>query len=108
MTIYKLYLESGLKHKKTMVHILDLLGCVATGPTSEEAVARAPDQMRAFLAMFKRNGEAVDPTAKIETEIAEHTTKGDWLRNGSPYITFPLDHEPLTTAEIERFISWVE
>lgn len=26
MTLYQLYLESGPRHKKTMLHVLDLLG----------------------------------------------------------------------------------
>jgi len=108
LTVYQLYLESGPKHKKTMVHVLEPLGCVATGPTSEEAVARTPEVIRAFLTMLHRNGEQVDPKAKIETEIAEHITEGDWLGNGSPYITFSPDHQPLTKAEIERFIPWLE
>jgi predicted RNase H-like HicB family nuclease/uncharacterized damage-inducible protein DinB len=108
LTVYQLYLESGPKHKKTMVHVLDLLGCVATGPTTEEAVARTPAAIRAFLDLLHRHGEKVDPKAKIETEVADHITEGDWLGNGSPYITFPPDKQPLTTAEIERFIPWLE
>lgn len=108
MTVYQLYLESGPKHKKTMVHVPELLGCVATGPTTEEAVAKTPEMIRSFLDMLHRNGEKVDPKGEIETEIAVHITEGDWLGNGSPYITFPSDHEPLTAKEIERFITWVE
>ena len=70
---------------KTMVHVLDLLGCVATGPTTEEAVARTPAMIRAFLELLHRHGEKADPTAAIETAIADHVTEGDWLGNGSPY-----------------------
>ena len=32
MVEYKLYVESGPKRRKTMVHVFSLLGCVATGP----------------------------------------------------------------------------
>jgi hypothetical protein len=34
VTVHDLYLESGPKRRKTMVHVLDLLGCVAVGPDS--------------------------------------------------------------------------
>jgi hypothetical protein len=33
--LYDLYLESGPKRKKTMVHVLDLLGCIVHGPTTD-------------------------------------------------------------------------
>jgi len=31
MMTYKLHLESGPKKKTTIVHVLDLLGCIAKG-----------------------------------------------------------------------------
>ena len=46
MTEYALYLESGPKHKKTMVHVLGLLGCIAQGPTTEAALEAAPQAIR--------------------------------------------------------------
>ena len=45
MTTYALYLESGPRRRKTMVHALDLLGCVAVGPTTEDALAATPDEV---------------------------------------------------------------
>jgi len=45
MTTYDLYLESGPRRKKTMVYVLDLLGCMANGLTTEEALARAPSTL---------------------------------------------------------------
>lgn len=43
MTEYLFYLESGPQKRKTMVHVLSLLGCVANGPTTEAArVAFSP------------------------------------------------------------------
>lgn len=44
MTTYDLYPESAPGRRKTMVHVLALLGCVAVGPTSEEALAATANQ----------------------------------------------------------------
>lgn len=104
---YSLYLESGPKRRKTMVHALDLLGCVATGPTTEEALVATPEAIRAYLRFLARHGEAVSPDAPFETVVVEHITEGDWLGNGSPYIVFGPDLEPLTDAEIETCLNRV-
>ncbi len=104
---YSLYLESGPKRRKTMVHALDLLGCVATGPTTEEALAATPEAIRAYLRFLARHGEPVAPDAPFETQVVEHITEGDWLGNGSPYIVFGPDLEPLTDAEIETCLNRV-
>ena len=101
MTISGLYLESGPRHRKTMVHVLDLLGCVAVGPTTEAALAATPDAIRAHLRFMRRHGEPIDPDALFETEVVEHITEGDWLGNGSPYLVFAPDLEPVTSEEIE-------
>lgn len=102
---YDLYLESGPRCRKTMVHVLDLLGCVAVGPTTEEALAATPDAIRAFLRFLNRHGEPVDPDAPFATRIVEHLTEGDWLGNGSPYIAFGPDFRPLGDDEIEILLS---
>ncbi len=104
MTTYALYLESGPRRRKTMVHVLDLLGCVAVGPTTEAALAAAPDAIRAYRRFLHRHGEPGDPDAPFETRVAEHVTEGMWLGNGSPYLTFGPDLEPLTDEEIETFL----
>lgn len=104
MTAYDLYLESGPRRRKTMVHVLDLLGCVAVGPTTEDALAATPETIRAFLRFLRRHGEPVDPDAPVETRIAEHITEGGWLGNGSPYLVFAPDLPPLTDEEIERLL----
>src|SRR5688572_10652674 len=101
MTIYDLYLESGPRHRKTMVHVLDLLGCIAVGPTTEDALAATPDAIRAFRRFLHRHGEPLDPAAAIDTRIAEHVTEGQWLGNGSPYFMFGPDFDPVTDAEVE-------
>src|SRR5215216_1223865 len=105
MTLYDLYLESGPKRKKTMVHVPALLGCIANGPTTEEALERTPDAIRAFLRFLQCHGAAVDPEEEIETRVAEHVTEGDWLGNGSPYLIFPSDLEPLTPDDVETFVT---
>ena len=104
MTTYGLYLESGPKRRKTMVHVLDLLGCVAVGPTTEQALAATPDAIRTFRRFLRRHGEPVDPEAPVETRIMEHVTEGDWLGNGSPYLTFGPDAEPISDEEIRALL----
>ncbi|MGH2532064.1 MAG: hypothetical protein ACRDJW_07120 [Thermomicrobiales bacterium] len=102
MTRYGLYLESGPKRKKTMVHVLELVGCVANGPTTEEAIAATPEAIRAFRRFLHRHGEAVDPDAPFEIEVVQHIAEANsWLGNGSPYVTFTGDLDPITDDEIE-------
>lgn len=104
MTTYGLYLESGPRRRKTMVHVLDLLGCVAVGPTTDDALAATPDAIRAFLGTLRRQGEPVDPDAPFQTEVVEHITEGIWFGNGSPSIIFGPDLEPMAHEELEVHI----
>ena len=113
MTSYGLYLESGPKRRKTMVHVLDLLGCVAVGPTTEEALAATPDAIVAFRRFLRRHeaarsaGQAdgaLDPDEPVETNVVEHVTEGEWLGNGSPYIVFGPDLEPLSEEEVDSLV----
>ena len=105
MPAYDLYLESGPKHRKTMVHVLGLLGCVAVGPTTEAALAATPEAIRAFLSFLARHGEAVDPDEAFETRVIEHVTEGEWLGNGSPYVSFGPDLDPVAETEIETLLA---
>ena len=106
MTEYTLYLESGPQHRKTMVHVLDLLGCVATGPTTEAALDATPDAIRAYLRFLKRHGERVDPAASFSTQIGQHIAEtAIFIGQGSPYITFESDLEPVSEREIETFLA---
>lgn len=110
MMTYDLYLESGPKRRRTMVHVLDLLGCVATGPTTDEAVAATPDAIRAYKRFLRRHGEAMDPDEPFATRVVEHIMEGNWLGNGSPYLIFGPDFAPVTDAEIEVYLNrlrWV-
>jgi predicted RNase H-like HicB family nuclease len=66
-----------VKKKKTMVHVLDLLGCVAKGSTTDEALDRTPEAISAYLRFLKRHGQMVDPDSACETVVAEHITEGE-------------------------------
>jgi predicted RNase H-like HicB family nuclease len=101
---YRLHLESGPRHRKTLVHVPDLLGCVSPGPTTESAVEATPTAIRAFLGFLARAGEPVDPDESFEVEVAEHLTEGIWLGNGSPYATFGPDRAAVDQAELERLV----
>lgn len=99
MATCELYVESGPKRKKTMVHVPALLGCIATGRTTEEALAATPDAIREFLRFLERHGEPVSADEPIAIEVAQHVTEGDWLGNGSPYLVFDTDLEPVSDEE---------
>ncbi|HEY7465847.1 MAG TPA: hypothetical protein VIB47_04075, partial [Dehalococcoidia bacterium] len=102
---YALYLESGPQRRKTMVHVPALLGCIANSATTEEAVEATPDAIRAFLRFLRRAGEGADPEAPFGTRVEEHVTEGQWLGNGSPYVTYGPDLEPVTAAEMTTLIN---
>ena len=101
---YALYLESGPQRKKTLVHVLDLLGCVVQADTTDEAIAAAPDAIRAYLGYLRRHGEKVDPNEKIETRVAEHNTEGMF----SGQAMWPQDLKPLAPAALARYLRWLE
>ncbi len=104
MINYPLYLESGPKRRKTMVHVLDLLGCVANGPTTEAALQATPEAIRAYLRFLKRHGEDLRPEAEFTTAIAAHITEGQWLGNGNPTKGFASDFLPLTVEDLRRYV----
>jgi uncharacterized damage-inducible protein DinB/predicted RNase H-like HicB family nuclease len=87
-----------------MVPVLDVLGCIVKGPTSDEALNRTPEAIRAYLRFLERHGEAVDPGGEFETVVAEHVTEGEWLGSGDPALVFQPDLAPLTLEDTERYI----
>ncbi len=103
-TAYALHLESGPQRKKTLAHILDLLGCVVQGDTSDEAVAAAPDAIRAYRRFLDRHGEKLAAAPKIETRIAQHNIEG--LFSGQA--NWPQDLKPLAPAALARYLRWLE
>ena len=104
MTTYALYLESGPQRKKTLLHVLDLLGCVVQGDTTDAAVAAAPDAIRAYRRFLERHGEKLDGASKIETRLAEHNTEG--LFSGQAI--WPQDLKPLAPAALVRYLRWLD
>jgi predicted RNase H-like HicB family nuclease/uncharacterized damage-inducible protein DinB len=111
MTEYALYVESGPKHKKTMVHVLDLLGCIAQGPTTEEALATTHESIRLFLSFLQSHGDKVNPEAKFTTKIAVHITEGTWIGQGDPPSGFAPDFQALSTADLKtylRHLDWLQ
>ncbi len=54
MTTYELYLESGPRRRKTMVHVLDLRGRVAAGRTTSYTSTRIRAGMRLAACMSSR------------------------------------------------------
>ena len=105
MTEYGLYLESGPQRRKTMVHVPVLLGCIANGATTEAALDATPEAIRLFLRFLRRAGEEADPDAPFSTRVEEHVTEGQWLGNGSPYVTYEPDLEPVTAEEMTTLIN---
>lgn len=104
MPRYWLYLESGPRRKTTMVHVLDLLGCVANGPTTEEALARTPDAIRAFLALLARHNAGIDPEAGFTTTVVEHVSEGSFIGQGDPEAGFGPDFDPLSTTDLATYL----
>ncbi len=105
MTTYHVHLESGPQRRRTMVHVLELLGCTANGPTTEEALAATPEAVQQFGAFLKRHGESFDARAAVHVKVEEHITKGEWLGNGSPYLVFADDLKPLSDVEIDTLLA---
>jgi len=110
VTEYALYVESGPRRRTTMVHVLDLLGCIAQGPTTEAALEAAPKAIRTYLRFLRRHGEAVKPDAKFTTVVAAHIMQGVWLGYGDPTGGFAPDFEPLSANDLEiylRRLAWL-
>ena len=104
MSGYPLYLESGPQHKKTLAHVLDLLGCVVQADTTAAAVAAAPEAIGAYLRYLRRHGEKVDPDAEIVTDIAAENTEG--LFSGQAL--WPQDLKPVAPSALARYLRWLE
>lgn len=101
---YLVYLESGPQRKKTLGHVLELLGCVVQGDTTDETVAATTDAIRAYLRYLARHGEKMDPRTRIDIEVAEHNTAGMF----SGQALWPLDLKPLTPSALARYLRWLE
>lgn len=101
METYALYLESGPKMRITMVHVIDLLGCIATGRTTEEALVATPLAIKTYKEFLHKNGEPLDPAAEFSTMVAEHVIQGPWIGYGDPEPGFTPDFEPIESADLD-------
>ena len=111
MKDYRLNLESGPRHRKTIAHMPDLPGCIAQSATTATVIEASPDAIRVFLGFLKRHGEAVDVQSCFTVTISEHVTQGIWLANGDPPSGFKTDFYPLTSEELAddvRRLTWMQ
>jgi uncharacterized damage-inducible protein DinB/predicted RNase H-like HicB family nuclease len=104
MATYDLSLETGPQRKKSLVHVLALLGCVAEGKTADEAVAAAPEAIRAYLRYLSRHGERVNMDANIDVRVADENLAG--LFSGQAM--WPADRKPLAPKDLARYVRWLE
>src|SRR5438132_11868942 len=104
MTTYALHLESGPQRKRTLVHVLDLLGCVVQADTTDAALAAAPEAIRSYLRYLERHGGRVDPGEAIQTRLAEHNTEGMF----SGQAMWPQDLKPVVPAALARYTRWLD
>ena len=104
MSEFSIYLKSGPRRRKTMVHVLDILGCIARGPTTESALEATPEAIRAYLRFLQRHGEAVETEGAFTTRVAVHITDGAWLGNGDPTPGFAPDFQPLSLEDMHLYL----
>src|SRR5687768_13008784 len=103
MPTYPLVLESGPQRKRTWISMPTLPGCVSSGPTTDEAVAQAPDAIRSYLRLLAGHGEKVDPDQRIDVKVVRHVTDNKWVGFG---IELEEDIEPLSRNELEQQLRW--
>ena len=101
-TTYGLYLDHGPKRRTTMVHVIDLMGCVANGPTTHGVLEATPGAVRGFLTFLAAHGDAVEPDAPFDVRIIEEITEGVWLGQG--IAVFGPDRDPVKPAELDRLV----
>ncbi len=111
MPDYALYLECGPQQKKTMVHVLELLGCISKGATMQSAMAETPPAIRKFHEFEARHSSQASPIEPITFHVAEHVTKGPWLGYGDPVSGFTPDFAALSSADLHVYLQrlrWME
>jgi predicted RNase H-like HicB family nuclease/uncharacterized damage-inducible protein DinB len=102
---FELYVETGPRHGRTMVHVPALAGCFATGPTTQEAIEHARSAIRARLEFLRRHGEPVADPDPMELVVAEEDTTSGWLGFGVGF--FGPDREPIGEDEMARQATWL-
>lgn len=102
MATYELVVETGPQRRSTMVHVPGLLGCSVYRRTADEAIAAAPDEIRAYLRWLRGHGEKVD--SAVRTRVTAETHAGGFI--GSAQLA--TDLQPVTRADLERYARWLE
>jgi predicted RNase H-like HicB family nuclease len=105
MKEYGLYLESGPKMRKSMAHILNLLGCITRGVTTEQALSDTPDAIRKYLHFLSSSGEPVDPEEAFTLKTITHVIGGGWVGEGNPTLGFAPDFLPLSKNDHNLYVS---
>jgi predicted RNase H-like HicB family nuclease/uncharacterized damage-inducible protein DinB len=103
---FDLYLESGPQHKRTWVYVPGLPGCVAFGPTTEQAIENTRDAIRDRVTFLRRHGDHVLDPEPIELNVAEHVIERQLLGFGQQ--VFATDRVPLSEEEAARQLEWAE
>jgi uncharacterized damage-inducible protein DinB/predicted RNase H-like HicB family nuclease len=87
-----------------MVHVLDILGCIAQGPTTESALEATPEVIHTCLRFLHWHGEAVELEGAFTTRIAVHVPQGIWLGNGDPTPGFAPDFQALGLEDMHTYL----
>jgi len=87
-----------------MVHVLELLGCIAQGPTTEAALEATPAAISSYMRFLRRHGEISELTDPFDFSVAEHVTEGVWLGNGDPTPGFTPDFQALTPSDLMVYL----
>jgi len=99
----KLYLEADASGQ-AMAHVLDLVGCFASGLTQEEAVRKMPEAIRGYLAWTRKHGEPITVLEPVTVEVAE-TVRGTCPRNsGDAAALFKPEKQAVTDELIKTAI----
>lgn len=104
MTDYAVYVESGPLQRKTMVHVFDLLGCIARGATTAEALQETPAAIQAFLEFEAKHSGSSAAAEPINIHVVEHVSQGPWLGYGDPVSGFTPDFDVLSFTDLQTYL----
>jgi predicted RNase H-like HicB family nuclease len=101
---FDLAIETGPRHRKTMVHVPSLPGSITIEPTTEAAVDAAPAAIRQRLVFLRRHGDEIPNAEPIEVVVTEEDTSGAWLGFGVAF--FASDRLPISSRDVYRQLAW--
>lgn len=97
----KYYLEST-KNGKTMIHLLDYLGCMVKGLTPEDAIQRLSTGVESYMTWRRSHGFFV-PDDEYQFVLAEEQTGGPFHpKNRAAF--FNADEQTVSEAERESWL----